>query len=690
MLCTDLFSVVSARIGSWSLRGRPGWPQPGSPHGRQRSSRSWLWADQPGDRWARLFISVRTVECHVSSLLRKLGLAGAARADPAGPAASRRAGAADAVDQLFSSACVGRTCAATRALAACLCPGVPGRTGLLRQEPRAGAGGRPPMGGRDQGRRDWPPQRRRDVSAIIATALGLSHEADDLAMAARVALAGRSLLLGRRRLRSGDRRHGQATHRARPGGAGSARRGHQPAAAGRQRGAGPAGAAAGLPGRLRTRHGPGVRSRAAVPGPGPGGVAAVPSRRRRRTVRHLPSPRRIAAWRSSWPPVCRTLDLATLADGLTSQLRLLERPAGSGQHRSLAAAIEWSWQLLDPGEGDLLGHLAALRADFTLAMAEAVAPARAAADAEANLLRLADRSLVERDAGRGAARAVPAAGHHPLLRGRAVGRGHRVRAARARPVLLRAPPWRRSGRAASPGRCRRSAPAFDEANHLAALTWAAARRSLADRLLRCVAQLIGMQPSRRGIEVISAVAGSDDVGWSSEALAWASWASTYLNLGAARDLAVRSAARAAGNRDQAYARWAAALGARLPSSGGGGARLPGRGHRLRAGCSRNVAGSLRLAGPRPGPQPDGGRLPRLSAGGHPVRGGRRPHARQQRAVHARAPGRRGWGTARRGSRSGWTTASRTRPATATATSWPISTTSGRSTSGCRGSAGGRT
>lgn len=34
-----LFSVVSARIGRWSPRGRPGWPCPASPHGRQRSSR---------------------------------------------------------------------------------------------------------------------------------------------------------------------------------------------------------------------------------------------------------------------------------------------------------------------------------------------------------------------------------------------------------------------------------------------------------------------------------------------------------------------------------------------------------------------------------------------------------------------------------------------------------------------------
>ena len=53
------------------------------------------------------------------------------------------------------------------------------------------------------------------------------------------------------------------------------------------------------------------------------------------------------------------------------------------------------------------------------------------------------------------------------------------------------------------------------------------------------------------------MAGNDDVRWSSQALAWASWASTYLDLGTAGDLAARSAARAAGDRDQAYAQWAA-------------------------------------------------------------------------------------------------------------------------------------
>jgi DNA-binding CsgD family transcriptional regulator len=90
------------------------------------------------------------------------------------------------------------------------------------------------------------------------------------------------------------------------------------------------------------------------------------------------------------------------------------------------------------------------------------------------------------------------------------------------------------------------------------LTWAATGEpAVAERLLCCLARLIEMQPSRRGIEVICAVAGSDDDCWSSEALALASLAATYLDLRTADQLAARSAARAVSDRDQAYARLSA-------------------------------------------------------------------------------------------------------------------------------------
>ena len=75
--------------------------------------------------------------------------------------------------------------------------------------------------------------------------------------------------------------------------------------------------------------------------------------------------------------------------------------------------------------------------------------------------------------------------------------------------------------------------------------------------MRGLAQLIEMQPSRRGIEVIRALATSTDHEWSSQALALASCAVTYLDLDSAGELADRSAAAAAGDRDRAYAGWAA-------------------------------------------------------------------------------------------------------------------------------------
>ena len=249
--------------------------------------------------------------------------------------------------------------------------------------------------------------------------------------------------------------------------------------------------------------------------------------------------------------------MATLADSLTGHLQLLEPPAGAGRHRSLAAAIEWSWQLLDETEQNLLGRLAALPGGFTLAMAEAVAPGQAGGDLRACLLRLADRSLISVTLAAGQPAAYQLLGTIRAYAARqAPAVAAQVRQAQARYCCELAEAEVRA-------RCQLSQPQpppppFDEANYLAALTWAAASEpDLADRLLTCLAQLIEMQPSRRGIEMICAVAGSDDGSWSSEALARAGLAATYLDLGVAGELAARSALQAAGDRDQAYARLAA-------------------------------------------------------------------------------------------------------------------------------------
>jgi predicted ATPase/DNA-binding CsgD family transcriptional regulator len=502
----------------------------------------------------RLCISVRTVESHVSALLRKLGLPGR----PALIQLARQLAAEPALP-VPPTSFVGREqeLAQLRALLAagplvCLTgPAGCGKTRLALEAARRWAGETRVAG--------LASAAAADVSAIIAAALGLGYEAADLATAARMALAGRSLLLV---ADDCDQVTGAAAEqltalvRAVPG-LRVVATSRQPLGVSEEQvlpvpplacpaDPGPAAVQQSEAGRLFLD-----RARAASPQfrLDEGAAAHVAGICRR--LDGLPLAIELAATR------VRTLDLATLAGSLTSQLRLLERPAAAGRHQSLAAAIEWSWQLLDQDERDLLGRLAALPGDFTLAMAQAVAPARAAADVEADLLRLADRSLVS----------VTLAAGQPAryrlldtIRAYAAGQSTEVAA-----YVRHAHAWYCCELAVAEVRARGlprpvqpPPPAFDEANYLAALTWAAdCEPTLADRLLRCVAQLIGMQPSRRGIEVICAVAGSDDVGWSSQALAWASWATTYLDLGTAGDLAARSAARAAGDRDQAYAQWAA-------------------------------------------------------------------------------------------------------------------------------------
>jgi predicted ATPase/DNA-binding CsgD family transcriptional regulator len=502
----------------------------------------------------RLCISVRTVESHVSALLRKLRLPGRPAliqlaqqlaAEPALPVPSTSfVGREQELAQL-------RDLLAAGPLVSLTGPAGCGKTRLALETARGWAG--------ETRIAALGSAATADVAAIVAAALGLGYEAADLATAARVALAGRSLLLV---ADDCDRVTGAAAEQLTA--LVRAVRGLRVVATSRQPlgvseeqvlpipplacpvGSEPAAVQNSEAGRLFLD-----RARAASPqfrldeatAPQVAGIC--------RRLDGLPLAIELAATR------VRTLDLATLAESLTSHLELLERPAGGGRHRSLTAAIEWSWQLLDSGDRDLLGRLAALPGDFTLAMAAAVAPARPAADLEACLLRLADRSLISTTVAAGQAARYRLLG---TIRAYAAGQMSKVdaqvRQAHARYCCELAAAEVRAHCQPSPSQP--SPSPFDEANYLAALTWATAHEPiLADRLLRCLAQLIGRQPSRRSIEVICAVTGSGDGHWSSEALAWASWATTYLDLGTAGQLAARSAAAAASDRDQAYARWAA-------------------------------------------------------------------------------------------------------------------------------------
>jgi predicted ATPase/DNA-binding CsgD family transcriptional regulator len=501
----------------------------------------------------RLVISVRTVESHVSALLRKLGVPGR----PALIELARQLAAGPALPAPPTSF-VGREeeLAALRVL---LTAGP-----LVSLTGPAGCGkSRLAL----EAARGWDGETRvaalgsaaaADVRAVVAAALGLGYEAADLAAAARVALAGRRLLLvaddcdlvteaaaeqltalvravpGLRVLATSRQPLGVAEEQLLPVPPLACPAGDDPDAVLRS------GAGRLFLDRARTAS-PRFRLDAAA-------AAQVAGICRR--LDGLPLAIELAAARVT------ALDLAALADGLTRRLQLLERPAGAGRHRSLTAAIEWSWQLLGPGERDLLGALAALPGEFTLALAAAVvAEAGAASDPEAGLLRLTERSLVS---------VTLPAGQPARYRLLETIRGYAAaQAPAAAPAVRRAHARYCCELAAAEvaARCHPSPaqppPPPDELNYLAALTWAAAGDpALADRLLRLLSRLMGMQPSRHGLEVISAAA-SENSGWSSETLAWVSWALTYLDLAAAEQLAARSAAAAAGERDRACARWAA-------------------------------------------------------------------------------------------------------------------------------------
>ena len=86
----------------------------------------------------------------------------------------------------------------------------------------------------------------------------------------------------------------------------------------------------------------------------------------------------------------RHLAPAELADRLEVGFGPLDRAGAPSRHRTLEAAFDWTWDLLDDGERAVLARLAALPGTVDLALAEAVAgPA-----AGGFVLRLLDRSLL--------------------------------------------------------------------------------------------------------------------------------------------------------------------------------------------------------------------------------------------------------------------------------------------------------
>jgi predicted ATPase/DNA-binding CsgD family transcriptional regulator len=86
----------------------------------------------------------------------------------------------------------------------------------------------------------------------------------------------------------------------------------------------------------------------------------------------------------------RHLPLTELADRLDDGLGLLDGPGRSDRHRTLEAAFDWTWDMLDGDERLALSQLAALPKSFDLELAAAVVTP----GSEPVVLRLLDRSLL--------------------------------------------------------------------------------------------------------------------------------------------------------------------------------------------------------------------------------------------------------------------------------------------------------
>ncbi|HLK72603.1 MAG TPA: LuxR C-terminal-related transcriptional regulator [Streptosporangiaceae bacterium] len=499
----------------------------------------------------RMVISVRTVESHISALLRKLGLPGR----PALADFARRL-EAEQVLPLSLTSFVGRDdelaglgeVLAAGPLVCLVGPAGCGKTRLALEAARRWRGAVRMV--------DLAPAGEADVGVLIAGALGGGYQASDLSgmvAAARIALAGTETLLVADNCEHVAGATGEALSAL----------------------------ARGIPALhvLATSRTPlGLDAEQVVPLlplPLPAGTTLEEVRAsaagRLFLDRALAASPRFRLDQASAPHVaaiCHRLDglplaielaaarvghlgVAELIGSLRHRLDTLDRAAGADRHRSLSSAIAWSWQLLDDAGRSLLGRLAALPGEFTLALVEAVGPGP---DPRPVLLRLVEQSLVSmRLPPEGPARyrllevirafareqAEPGAADQVLREHARYFRDVAADAVRAR--YHHAP-------AAAPR------ADFDEANLLAALAWAAGHDpALADRLLVSASQLIETEPSRPGLELIRDIASRHPPQWSSEALAWASLVVKYMSLADAERLARRSAQAAVSVRDEALA-----------------------------------------------------------------------------------------------------------------------------------------
>ncbi|MFC0508974.1 ATP-binding protein [Micromonospora costi] len=344
---------------------------------------------------AKLFISVRTVESHVSSLLRKfavadrLALAGVARARTSATAAlpglpvprTSFIGRAHERDALL-------TALDTARLVTLVGPGGVGKTRLAIE-----VSGAIHIHG---GFVDLVPVRPGYVVQAVATRLGLREGPERPLLDAVVEHLGHRPAL----LVLDNCEHLVDTVAGFVDRVLAACPGTTVLATSRQR--------LGLPGERSVTVGPLAlasdaerlfRERAAAVDPElvaePAAVADICAR-----LDGIPLAIELAAARTA------SLGVDTLRAALTDSLRVLDGGRGHDQrHHSLRAVLDWSHDLLHPAERDMFRRLSVFRGGFDLAAATAVAvpadapPAGAAASVADVLGRLADRSLMVRYGG---------------------------------------------------------------------------------------------------------------------------------------------------------------------------------------------------------------------------------------------------------------------------------------------------
>ncbi|MFF5291344.1 LuxR C-terminal-related transcriptional regulator [Paractinoplanes globisporus] len=149
-----------------------------------------------------------------------------------------------------------------------------------------------------------------------------------------------------------------------------------------------------------------------------------------------------------WP----TLGLEGLTAGLTDQLRVLTGGSrAADRHRSVRAALDWSHALLDPDDRALLHRVSVFVSPFGLTAAAKVAGHDIGATAD-GLARLAEQNLLMVALSSG--NRIPGAGDGPPVRRRAAGRdgraGQHSRQACALVPGQRRRPFRRTRRLAGP------------------------------------------------------------------------------------------------------------------------------------------------------------------------------------------------------------------------------------------------